>query len=401
MTLKKILWSSYVGPSPPLPYDVIFRIIEEERVTGHIGAHRYLLATCSSVFRTEFFGLLADRGKVIDIKETSLHAFRYLVDYIYGIKIELDLKAQELFEILNLAERYDVQQLKEEVTEQLKALQIEARNVVEVARVAEAYNHFETVSTSVLSSCSKLLKELLATDAELAEFCDKRLQFDDDRKLVTDLMEMGGDLQADNEDDIGNIIQELFQSDEPKKVEVSKEGGPPANLGDVNWIELMDPNNGVPPDVCFKIVESPCDVLKKETRIAGEVFAHKYLLAAISDFFRERFFKCSETRPSSSDLSHHIDDSLDGGMGDENIDEKEELIETIQIECSSLNAFKVMINYMYGKYPTLRGADEICEMFEIMDLAERFTVSGLEEEYRTAMFLYFRERPRCTTQPLV
>jgi len=400
--LKKILWSSYLGPSPPLPYDVIFRIIEEERVTGHIGAHRYLLATCSSVFRTEFFGLLADREKVIDIKETSLHAFRYLVDYIYGIKIkfEIDMEAQELFEILNIAERYDVQQLKEDVTEQLKTLQIEARNVVEVARVAEAYNHFESVSTSVLSSCSKLLKELLATDAELAEFCDRRLQFDDDRKLVTDLMEMGDGLEADNEDDIGNIIQELFQSDEPKNVEVNKEG-PPANLGDVNWIELMDPNNGVPPDVCFKIVESPCDVLKKETRIAGEVFAHKYLLAAISDFFRERFFNCSESRPSSSHLSHHNDGSLVERMSEENINEKEELIETIQIECSSLNAFKVMINYMYGKYPTLRGADEICEMFEIMDLAERFTVSGLEEEYRTAMFLYFRERPRWTTQPIV
>ena len=58
-----------------------------------------------------------------------------------------------------------------------------------------------------------------------------------------------------------------------------------------------------------------------------------------------------------------------------------------------------MINYMYGKCPTLRGADEICEMFEIVDLAERFTVSGLEEEYKTAMFLYFRERPRWITQP--
>ena len=50
-----------------------------------------------------------------------------------------------------------------------------------------------------------------------------------------------------------------------------------------------------------------------------------------------------------------------------------------------------MINYIYGKYPTLRGAEEICELFEIVDLAERFTISGLEEEYKTAMFLYFRE----------
>ena len=52
----------------------------------------------------------------------------------------------------------------------------------------------------------------------------------------------------------------------------------------------------------------------------------------------------------------------------------------------------MMIDYIYGKYPTLRGAGEICEIFEIINLAERFKISGLEEEYRTAMFLYFRER---------
>ena len=35
---------------------------------------------------------------------------------------------------------------------------------------------------------------------------------------------------------------------------------------------------------------------------------------------------------------------------------------------------QVMIDYMYGKFPTLRGAEEICELFEIVDLAERFKV---------------------------
>ena len=33
-----------------------------------------------------------------------------------------------------------------------------------------------------------------------------------------------------------------------------------------------------------------------------------------------------------------------------------------------------MIDYLYGKFPTLRGAEEICEIFEIVDLAERFKV---------------------------
>ena len=35
---------------------------------------------------------------------------------------------------------------------------------------------------------------------------------------------------------------------------------------------------------------------------------------------------------------------------------------------------QVMIDYLYGKFPTLRGAEEICEIFEIVDLADRFKV---------------------------
>ena len=90
MTLKEICWARYLTPSPPLPYDINFRIIEEEKVTGPIKAHRYLLATCSPVFRVEFFGLLADWKKEIDIKETSFQVFSYLVGYIYGINTNFE-----------------------------------------------------------------------------------------------------------------------------------------------------------------------------------------------------------------------------------------------------------------------------------------------------------------------
>ena len=240
-------------------------------------------------------------------------------------------------------------------------MQISAKNVMEVARVAEAYYHFNTVSDSILSSCSKLLKKLLATDAELTEFCNRGLQSDIDRKLVIDLIRMEDDLELKH--DIGDSTQELPRNIEPPEKGPDKEA-PPANLREVNWFELRDPNNGILPDVCFKVIESSREVLKEETKIAGEVLAHKYLLAACSESFKRMFFDCYEPRPSPSHL-----------------------IETIQLECSSLNAFKVMINYIYGKHPTLRGAEEICELFEIIDSAERFTISGLEEEYKTAMSL--------------
>ena len=59
-----------------------------------------------------------------------------------------------------------------------------------------------------------------------------------------------------------------------------------------------------------------------------------------------------------------------------------------------IKTFKVTINYIYQKYPNLIGTDNVCEMFEIADPAERFAISGLKREYKTALFLYFRERSK-------
>ena len=42
---------------------------------------------------------------------------------------------------------------------------------------------------------------------------------------------------------------------------------------------------------------------------------------------------------------------------------------------------QVMIDYLYGKFPTLRGAEEICEIFEIVDLADRFKVCSCCKTY--------------------
>ena len=64
------------------------------------------------------------------------------------------------------------------------------------------------------------------------------------------------------------------------------------------------------------------------------------------------------------------------------------------IEDSSLSAFKIMIDYIYGRFPKLRGreAEDICEIFEIENLADQYKIAGLKEEYRASMLLYLRYR---------
>lgn len=427
MSLKKIPWTNYFTTDPPLPFDVAFNIIEGGIVTEQILAHRYLLATCSSVFCTEFFGLLAEKRKIIPIKETTGHAFNFLLQYMYGFSLDYDeITVDQLFEILNLAERYDVAVLKEHITEKLAEFAVIVEEVVEVAQVALAYSHFETASNSVLLTCSRIVKKNQESQAPL--------QFPHDEALVAHLLSI--EEPSCCEDELGCAMHDLFNE---KCTQRLKAATPPQNLTSVNWMDLLDPTSRIPADVSFKIIERSNNN-EGEEKVMGEVRAHKYYLAAASEAFKSLFFGHPESR------SCHTEEVLDycdnknanlydgsakkftkrsdeepvevkeieadwkavfkqiicdrGGRGVEGDHMKQMGVEDINIVCSSVGAFQVMIDYLYGKFPTLRGAEEICEIFEIVDLADRFKVVGLEDEYRTAMFLYFRERPRWNSSPV-
>jgi len=428
MSLKRIPWTNYFTTDPPLPFDVAFNIFEGGIVTEQILAHRYLLATCSSVFCTEFFGLLAEKRKIIPIKETTGHAFNFLLQYMYGFSLDYDeTTVDQLFEILNLAERYDVAALKEHVTEKLAELTVFVEEVVEVAQVALAYNHFETASNSVLLTCSRIVKKNQESRAPL--------QFpQEDGALVAHLLSIEEPVCC--EDELGCAMHDLFEEKCTQRPKVATP--PPQNLTSVNWMDLLDPTSRIPADVSFKIIEGSNNN-EGEEKVMGEVRAHKYYLAAASDSFKSLFF--GQTPDSQSCHTEEVLDYCDnkilnlcegpakklakqsdeapvevkeeieaewnavikqricdgGGEGDHM---KQKGVEDINVVCSSVGAFQVMIDYLYGKFPTLRGAEEICEIFEIVDLADRFKVVGLEDEYRTAMFLYFRERPRWHSSPV-
>lgn len=421
MSLKKIPWTNYFTTDPPLPFDVAFNIIEGGIVTEQILAHRYLMATCSSVFCTEFFGPLAEKRKIIPIKETTGHAFNFLLQYMYGFRLNYEeIAVDQLFEILNLAERYDVAVLKEHVTTKLAELSIIEEEVVEVAQVALSYSHFETASNSVLLACSRIVKKNQESQAPL--------QFPHDEALVAHLLSIEEPVCC--EDELGCAMHDLFNEKCTSRPKVTT---PPQNLLNVNWMDLLDPTSRIPTDVSFKIIERSNNN-EGEEKVMGEVRAHKYYLAAASDTFKSLFFGHPESCHTEEVLDYcdnksfnlhegsaktftkryqepHEDEEesecdrkavfkqiCDRGGEEDHV--KQMGAEEINVVCSSVGAFQVMIDYLYGKFPTLRGAEEICEIFEIVDLADRFKVVGLEDEYRTAMFLYFRERPRWHSSPV-
>ena len=211
-----------------------------------------------------------------------------------------------------------------------------------------------------------------------------RLQYPEDSELVDHLLQQVEENVEEEDEDIGDIIKDLFEPS--AKPEIPKPV--PTNLYNVSWVDFLEPGSGIPADVRFRIIGTPSETSGGECRELGEVFAHRYLLAAASQAFSKIFF--GDVGEASGG---YTEQATEEAVAAEDLREVAGM-HTVDVQCSSISAFKVMIEYMYGKYPTLRGAEEICEIFEIIDLAERFLVTGLEEEYRTAMFLYFREKPR-------
>jgi len=179
-----------------IPFDVTFHIVEAEDDTeeehnkgvkrvkrskrvkiakalkGKMKAHRYILAASSPVFKAMFYGPMKESKDVIEVKETSYEAFKKLLEYIYHVDIECkDISIVELYELVNLAERYDMPKLKKELKIQMKNISISMDNVVEVASTAHEYSHFEEVSNTVMMSCVKFLQKTIDDPT------DERLEF--------------------------------------------------------------------------------------------------------------------------------------------------------------------------------------------------------------------------------
>lgn len=132
-------------------------------------------------------------------------------------------------------------------------------------------------------------------------------------------------------------------------------------LRNVGWVKFLSNDTELPHDVTFKFYEKKKNT-DEEFRFVGDIRAHKFLLSSCSEVFKESFFNSS---------NRHNE---------------------VTIEDSSLSAFKIMIDFIYGRFPKLRGRDNICEIFEIENLADQYRIAGLKEEYRASMLLYLRYR---------
>ena len=81
---------------------------------------------------------------------------------------ELDI--HELFQIVNLAERYNIDRLKEEMKNQMEILSIPMENLMEAVAMASKFSNFEASSSALMLNCAKVFQKKIPGMAEQFQF---------------------------------------------------------------------------------------------------------------------------------------------------------------------------------------------------------------------------------------
>ena len=127
-------WQAFLSQNSALPPDVFFRIKgngeEAEENIGKVArAHIFLLAGISPVFLQQFFVPTKDTKEVLKVVDTTPEAFNTMLSYIYKLpgedtfSLDETYCPQKLFELLELAERYQIPNLAKVTAKALETLQ--------------------------------------------------------------------------------------------------------------------------------------------------------------------------------------------------------------------------------------------------------------------------------------
>ena len=121
MAIVKTSWEEFLSTESEILHEVHFLAIGENEGNENdsrklIGAHKVLLAGVSPVFRGMLFGSLKETREVIELQDTTHEAFHTMIKYLYNpqssiFNLDHISCAQKLFELLNLATRYEISSL--------------------------------------------------------------------------------------------------------------------------------------------------------------------------------------------------------------------------------------------------------------------------------------------------
>jgi len=158
------MWAVTLDPSAGIPTDVTFQVEDGIAQVKEFQAHKYYLALVSKVFKARFFGSMREVGDILVVRGTSSQAFQTMINFIYHKDCGWAKKtAEELFEIANVAEMYDIAGLLDKVKKAIQCIPVTLSTVAELAHTAEQFSMFPNISTCLLHRCVKFLFCTLCT----------------------------------------------------------------------------------------------------------------------------------------------------------------------------------------------------------------------------------------------
>jgi hypothetical protein len=169
-------------PAYGIPGDVTFQIsgpgeelAEDMAVLGELKGHKVILGAFSPVFKSMFFGPLKETKDVIPIEQTTFEAFEKIIDYIYQKDIDWSgMTVLEMYDIVNLAEMYQMPDMMEEIKAQMENVAITEESLMDTAHTAAQFSQFSEVSTTLLRTCARFLQKTKKTSTERLDFAMKQ-----------------------------------------------------------------------------------------------------------------------------------------------------------------------------------------------------------------------------------
>jgi len=141
------------------PTDVRFWFKDEGGAVKEVKAHTNILAAASDVFYREFYGSFRVEND-IEVKDASQEVFLAMIEFIYNKKLVFkDVSLSFLASLYYLADKYNLEDLRDEIVAFIPELKITKDNVLEVARLAEDNILHQSLSGALYDAAARFVKK--------------------------------------------------------------------------------------------------------------------------------------------------------------------------------------------------------------------------------------------------
>jgi len=153
-----------------IPLDIKFLFRKETNdgtAVQEIRAHKVILALVSDVFEKAFYGGLKDDGS-IEIEDATKESFEAMINFIYTKETDVSIYGFEMLcSIYYLAEKYNINALKEEILEAINTKDISVDDVLNVGVLADKHSAHDELSETLNVAATQSLEKIF--DGQLSK----------------------------------------------------------------------------------------------------------------------------------------------------------------------------------------------------------------------------------------